>query len=218
MPKYPWDDALAVTSLNWLSADPSETAICSEIGVAVESNKVADTFVRRWRPFVFASESFIGADTNDFFERLLRADAEHARRRICFDSPSGDLTSGRNRPSDFDDVATHSVQQLMEIDGRIFISDDKIPTSFRRLLRRHVDWRYPHRDIVRLARSPPRSAQASSMASSRLRRCGGRNTHESAGASSSSCARRTSPRRRGPPVDRRSAFCSASSCLTRCRL
>ncbi|MGD1037055.1 MAG: hypothetical protein ABR878_07630 [Roseiarcus sp.] len=42
------DDPLAVTSLNWLSADPSETAIRSEIGVAVESNKVADTFVRRF--------------------------------------------------------------------------------------------------------------------------------------------------------------------------
>ena len=42
------DDALAVTSLNWLSADPSETAIRSEIGVFVEMNKLADTFVRRF--------------------------------------------------------------------------------------------------------------------------------------------------------------------------
>jgi phosphatidylserine/phosphatidylglycerophosphate/cardiolipin synthase-like enzyme len=42
------DDAIAVTSLNWLSADPSETAIRSEIGLAVESNKVADTFVRQF--------------------------------------------------------------------------------------------------------------------------------------------------------------------------
>ncbi len=42
------DDALAVTSLNWLSADPSETAIRSEIGLFVESNKLADHFVRRF--------------------------------------------------------------------------------------------------------------------------------------------------------------------------
>jgi phosphatidylserine/phosphatidylglycerophosphate/cardiolipin synthase-like enzyme len=42
------DDALAVTSLNWLSADPSETAIRSEIGLFVEMNKLADTFVRRF--------------------------------------------------------------------------------------------------------------------------------------------------------------------------
>jgi hypothetical protein len=41
------DDALAVTSLNWLSADPSQTALRSEIGVAVESNKAADVFIRR---------------------------------------------------------------------------------------------------------------------------------------------------------------------------
>jgi cardiolipin synthase A/B len=42
------DDALAVTSLNWLSADPSETAIRSEIGLFVESNKLADHFARRF--------------------------------------------------------------------------------------------------------------------------------------------------------------------------
>jgi cardiolipin synthase len=42
------DDALAVTSLNWLSADPSETTIRNEIGVLVEKNKLADTFVRRF--------------------------------------------------------------------------------------------------------------------------------------------------------------------------
>jgi cardiolipin synthase A/B len=42
------DDALAVTSLNWLSADPSQTATRSEIGVAVEANKIADTFIRRF--------------------------------------------------------------------------------------------------------------------------------------------------------------------------
>lgn len=42
------DDALAVTSLNWLSADPSETSLRSEIGVFVEMNKLADSFVRRF--------------------------------------------------------------------------------------------------------------------------------------------------------------------------
>jgi phosphatidylserine/phosphatidylglycerophosphate/cardiolipin synthase-like enzyme len=44
-----WDDnALAVTSQNWLSADPSETALRREIGVFVELNKIADTFIRRF--------------------------------------------------------------------------------------------------------------------------------------------------------------------------
>lgn len=42
------DDALAVSSLNWLSADPSETALRSEIGIFVEMNKLADGFVRRF--------------------------------------------------------------------------------------------------------------------------------------------------------------------------
>jgi cardiolipin synthase A/B len=41
------DDTLAVTSLNWLSADPSQTALRSEIGIAVESNKAADRFLER---------------------------------------------------------------------------------------------------------------------------------------------------------------------------
>jgi cardiolipin synthase A/B len=41
------DDALAVTSLNWLSADPSQTALRSEIGIAVESNKAAEVFIQR---------------------------------------------------------------------------------------------------------------------------------------------------------------------------
>ena len=41
------DDVLAVTSLNWLSSDPSQTALRSEIGIAVESNKAADVFIRR---------------------------------------------------------------------------------------------------------------------------------------------------------------------------
>jgi cardiolipin synthase A/B len=42
------DDALAATSPNWLSADASETAIRREIGVFVEMNRLADTFVRRF--------------------------------------------------------------------------------------------------------------------------------------------------------------------------
>ena len=38
-----WDnDNLAVTSQNWLSADPSDAARRSEIGVFVESNRIAD--------------------------------------------------------------------------------------------------------------------------------------------------------------------------------
>jgi hypothetical protein len=42
------DDALAVTSLNWLSKDPSESALRDEIGIFVEMNKIADNFVRRF--------------------------------------------------------------------------------------------------------------------------------------------------------------------------
>lgn len=42
------DDALAVTSQNWLSADPVEGALRREIGVFIESNKVADYFLRRF--------------------------------------------------------------------------------------------------------------------------------------------------------------------------
>ncbi len=42
------DDALAVTSLNWLSADPSESALRREIGIFVEMNKLADNFIRRF--------------------------------------------------------------------------------------------------------------------------------------------------------------------------
>jgi hypothetical protein len=41
------DDALAVTSLNRHPADPSETAIRSEIVIFFETNKLANTFVRR---------------------------------------------------------------------------------------------------------------------------------------------------------------------------
>lgn len=42
------DDGLAVTSQNWLSADPSVSQLRREIGVYVEQNKLADTFVRRF--------------------------------------------------------------------------------------------------------------------------------------------------------------------------
>lgn len=42
------DDALVVSSQNWLSADPSDTAYLKEIGIYVEQNKIADTFVRRF--------------------------------------------------------------------------------------------------------------------------------------------------------------------------
>jgi len=40
------DDALAVTSLNWLSANPSAGAPISELGVLVEAAKIADNFFR----------------------------------------------------------------------------------------------------------------------------------------------------------------------------
>ncbi len=43
------DDNLAVSSLNWLSADPSETAPYREIGVLVEAPKIADNFLARFR-------------------------------------------------------------------------------------------------------------------------------------------------------------------------
>jgi phosphatidylserine/phosphatidylglycerophosphate/cardiolipin synthase-like enzyme len=44
-----WDnDNLAITSQNWLSADPSEIARRSEIGVFVESNRIADFVIRRF--------------------------------------------------------------------------------------------------------------------------------------------------------------------------
>jgi cardiolipin synthase len=42
------DDSLAVTSQNWLSEDPAEGALRREIGVFVESNKVADFLIRRF--------------------------------------------------------------------------------------------------------------------------------------------------------------------------
>jgi cardiolipin synthase A/B len=42
------DDSLAVTSQNWLSADPAEGALRREIGVFVNSTKVADFLLRRF--------------------------------------------------------------------------------------------------------------------------------------------------------------------------
>lgn len=42
------DDALAVKSLNWLSKDPWESALREEIGIFVEMNKIAGTFIRRF--------------------------------------------------------------------------------------------------------------------------------------------------------------------------
>lgn len=42
------DDAIAVTSQNWLSADPAEGADRREIGILVESNKIADYLIRRF--------------------------------------------------------------------------------------------------------------------------------------------------------------------------
>lgn len=44
-----WDDhSIAVTSQNWLSADPSDTALRREIGIYIEQNRIADTFIRRF--------------------------------------------------------------------------------------------------------------------------------------------------------------------------
>jgi cardiolipin synthase len=44
-----WDeDALAISSFNWLSADPPESALYREIGVFIETPRVADNFVRRF--------------------------------------------------------------------------------------------------------------------------------------------------------------------------
>jgi cardiolipin synthase A/B len=42
-----WDDnALAVTSLNWLSADPPDSEPYREIGILIEAPRVADNFIR----------------------------------------------------------------------------------------------------------------------------------------------------------------------------
>ena len=44
-----WDDhSLAVTSTNRLSADPINSAFRREIGIYVEQNRLADTFIRRF--------------------------------------------------------------------------------------------------------------------------------------------------------------------------
>jgi cardiolipin synthase len=40
------DDALAVTSLNWLSADPPDLAVNREIGILIEAPRIADNFIR----------------------------------------------------------------------------------------------------------------------------------------------------------------------------
>jgi cardiolipin synthase len=40
------DDALAITSQNWLSADPSDNAPLREIGVFINAPKVADQVIR----------------------------------------------------------------------------------------------------------------------------------------------------------------------------
>jgi hypothetical protein len=43
------DDYLAISSLNWLSADPSETKPFREIGVLVTAPKVADNYVGHFK-------------------------------------------------------------------------------------------------------------------------------------------------------------------------
>jgi cardiolipin synthase len=44
-----WDDnALAVTSLNWLSADPADAESYREIGVLLEVPRIADNFIRQF--------------------------------------------------------------------------------------------------------------------------------------------------------------------------
>ena len=46
---FGWDDdALAVSSLNWLSADPPENAPLREIGVFVEASMITDFLIRRF--------------------------------------------------------------------------------------------------------------------------------------------------------------------------
>src|SRR5581483_11742856 len=42
------DDVLAISSLNWLSADPSDHAPYREIGVLIEAPKIADNFISRF--------------------------------------------------------------------------------------------------------------------------------------------------------------------------
>jgi cardiolipin synthase A/B len=40
------DDALVITSLNWLSADPPDASLNAEIGVLIEASQIADNFMR----------------------------------------------------------------------------------------------------------------------------------------------------------------------------
>lgn len=40
------DDALAITSFNWLSADPPDHAPAAELGILIEAPKIADNFFR----------------------------------------------------------------------------------------------------------------------------------------------------------------------------
>jgi cardiolipin synthase A/B len=40
------DDALAVSSLNWLSADPADAALYREVGILIEAPRIADNFIR----------------------------------------------------------------------------------------------------------------------------------------------------------------------------
>jgi cardiolipin synthase A/B len=42
------DDAMAVSSLNWLSADPADSAPYREIGVLIEAPRIFDSFIRRF--------------------------------------------------------------------------------------------------------------------------------------------------------------------------
>jgi cardiolipin synthase A/B len=42
------DDALGVSSLNWLSADPADSAPYREIGVLIEAPRISDSFLRRF--------------------------------------------------------------------------------------------------------------------------------------------------------------------------
>jgi cardiolipin synthase A/B len=57
------DDAIAVTSQNWLSADPAEGAPRREIGIFVESNRAADYLIRRFEHARTSGRAF-GASQN----------------------------------------------------------------------------------------------------------------------------------------------------------
>lgn len=50
-----WDDnMLAISSLNWLSADPSESAPYREIGILIDAPRIADNFITRFQAAVIA--------------------------------------------------------------------------------------------------------------------------------------------------------------------